>query len=53
MIPDVIIFIPTIYRDSDSKKLKISAPKIGETIIITDKPISITPATILNILDAL
>jgi hypothetical protein len=53
MTPDVIICIPTIKRDIDNNILIKTAPRKGDAIIMIDKTIDITPATILNILDAL
>lgn len=53
MTPDVIICIPTIKRDIDNNMLIKTAPRKGDAIIMIDKTIDITPATILNILDAL
>lgn len=52
-MPDVIICIPTIKRDIDNNMLIKTAPRKGDAIIMIDKTIDITPATILNILDAL
>ena len=52
-MPDVIICILTITRDIDSKMLTKRAPMNGDAIIVTDKTIQISPATILNILDTL
>ena len=49
--PDVIICIPTIKRDIDSKMLTKTAPMNGDAIIMTDRATEIAPATILNILD--
>jgi hypothetical protein len=53
MTPDVIICIPIIKSDIDNRMLTKTATKKGDAIIIIDKAIAITPATILNILDAL
>lgn len=53
MTPDVIICIPTIKSDIDNNMLIKTAPRKGDAIIMIDKTIDITPATILNILDAL
>ena len=45
--PDVIICIPTIKRDIDSKMLTKTAPMNGDAIIMTDRATEIAPATIL------
>ena len=51
LTPAAIICMPTINSAIASKMLTSSAPITGAAIIIKDNPISITPATILNILD--
>jgi hypothetical protein len=40
-VPDVIICIPTIKREIDSKMLTKRAPMNGDAIIMTDKAIEI------------
>jgi hypothetical protein len=46
MTADVIICIPTIKRDIDNNMLIKTAHRKGDAIIIIDKTIDITPATI-------